>query len=76
MGKNDFSSFRASGGGAKTSIRTIYEIDINVDGDLIFIDISGDGFLYNMVRIIVGTLVHMAIKKIDPSIMLDILQLF
>ncbi len=74
VGENDFSSFRASGGAAKTSIRTIYNIDINVDGNLIYIDISGDGFLYNMVRIIVGTLVDMATKKIDPSIMFDILQ--
>ena len=74
IGEHDFSSFRSSDKDVKTSVRTIYDIDIQKNGDFIIMDISGNGFLYNMVRIIVGTLVDMTTRKIYPYDMLEILQ--
>ena len=74
IGEHDFSSFRASGGSAKTSIRTIYGIDIKRDGNLVIIDVLGSGFLYNMVRIIVGTLVDISIRKSDACSMKKVLE--
>ena len=74
VGTHDFSSFRASGSSTKTSIRTIHDISIDKKGDLIIIDVSGDGFLYNMVRIIVGTLVEMGVGHIEPFKMEDIIN--
>ncbi len=55
IGKHDFKCFNASGGGAKTTVRTIYNIDIK-DDDGIKIFVTGNGFLYNMVRTLCGTL--------------------
>lgn len=74
VGKHDFSSFKSSGGSAKTSIRTIYDIVIEKNEDIITIEVSGDGFLYNMVRIIVGTLVEFGVQNINPEKMLEILN--
>ncbi|MGL5439771.1 MAG: tRNA pseudouridine(38-40) synthase TruA [Filifactoraceae bacterium] len=66
IGEHDFAGFRSQGSLTKTTIRTIYSLDIIVDGDLIKVEISGNGFLYNMVRIIVGTLVDIGRgKKLD-----------
>lgn len=59
IGEHDFNAFRAAGCGAKTSVRRIETIDvIRTDADLIRIDVRGNAFLRNMVRIIVGTLVE------------------
>lgn len=74
VGKHDFSSFKSSGGSAKTSVRTIHDIVIEEKDDMITIEVSGDGFLYNMVRIIAGTLVEFGVEKRNPSDMLDILE--
>ena len=74
VGKNDFSSFKSSGGSAKTSVRTIYDITIDKKDDIITIEVSGDGFLYNMVRIIAGTLVEFGVEKRNPEKMLEILN--
>lgn len=57
-GTHDFAAFRSSGGAAKTSTRTVYQIDLTQDGPLIQMGIEADGFLYNMVRIIAGTLLE------------------
>ncbi len=57
IGEHDFTSFRASNCEAKSAIRTITEINFQVNGDLIRIEVSGEGFLKQMVRNIVGTLV-------------------
>lgn len=56
LGEHDFSAFCASGSVAKTTVRTIYSIEIKKQDDYINFYINGSGFLYNMVRIIVGTL--------------------
>lgn len=74
MGTHDFSSFRASGGGAKTSVRTIHDVRVIRQDDMVMLEVSGDGFLYNMVRILVGTLVEIGTKNMEPSAMQNILN--
>ena len=67
-GEHDFNAFKASGTSSKSSIRTIYKADvIQMPNDRIYIELTGNGFLYNMVRIIAGTLVEVGIGKIEPS---------
>ena len=66
-GEHDFKAFKASGTSSKSSVRTIYETKIYQNGDRIFIELTGNGFLYNMVRIIVGTLVEVGLGKIEPN---------
>ena len=56
LGKHDFSAFMSKGGQAKTFERTIYECSLIKENDIITMKIRGDGFLYNMVRIIAGTI--------------------
>lgn len=63
VGEHDFKAFKASGTSSKSSIRTIYSIEIKKEGDRIFIDYTGNGFLYNMVRILTGTLVDVGLRK-------------
>ena len=61
-GEHDFSSFKASGTSAKSSIRTIYKAQVTEEGERIKIELTGNGFLYNMVRIIAGTLVDVGLR--------------
>ena len=63
IGEHDFKAFKASGTSSKSSIRTIYSIEIKKDGDRIYLEYIGNGFLYNMVRIITGTLVDVGLRK-------------
>lgn len=58
IGNYDFAAFRNVGSSVKTTIRTIHDIKIEKDEEKIYIYISADGFLYNMARIIVGTLLE------------------
>lgn len=64
IGTHDFFAFSSAGGSVKTSIRTIYQCSMDELNGLIEITMRGDGFLYNMVRIIVGTLIDVGTKKI------------
>lgn len=57
IGKHDFQAFMNTGSIVSSTIRTISDIEINKDGELIKLYVTGDGFLYNMVRIITGTLI-------------------
>ena len=67
-GEHDFKAFRASGTSSKSSVRTIYNAEVKqMPDERIFIELTGNGFLYNMVRIIAGTLVEVGIGKIQPS---------
>lgn len=67
-GEHDFKAFKASGTSSKISVRTIYKADvIQMPNDRIYIELTGNGFLYNMVRIIAGTLVDVGIGKIKPE---------
>lgn len=67
LGTHDFSAFKAAGGSAKTSERTITDVSLIKNEELITFEIKGDGFLYNMVRIIVGTLIYVGMGKIEPD---------
>lgn len=62
-GEHDFKGFKASGTSSKSSVRTIYNAEIIEDGELIKIEFTGNGFMYNMVRILSGTLVEVGLRK-------------
>ncbi len=66
-GKKDFSAFKASGSNVKDSIRTVWGIELQKKDKIIELTVSGDGFLYNMVRIIAGTLVDVGMGRIAPD---------
>ena len=67
-GEHDFKAFKASGTSSKSSVRTIYSANvIPKENDRIYIELTGNGFLYNMVRIIAGTLVDVGEGKIEPQ---------
>ena len=66
-GEHDFKAFKASGTSSKSSVRTIYEAKVYKTDEKICIELTGNGFLYNMVRIIAGTLVEVGIGKILPE---------
>jgi tRNA pseudouridine38-40 synthase len=74
IGTHDFSAFRKSGSSVKTSVRTIKELSIIKNGDLITFNINGDGFLYNMVRIIVGTLLDVGVGRFKPEYITEIIK--
>ncbi len=63
IGEHDFKAFRTAGCAAKTTIRRIESVEIGRDENLIIIDVVGSGFLRNMVRIMVGTLVEIGQRK-------------
>jgi len=66
-GTHDFASFCSSGSAAESTVRTVYSCEILTDGDLITIRVSGSGFLYNMVRIMVGTLLLVGSGQLVPE---------
>jgi tRNA pseudouridine38-40 synthase len=74
LGEHDFKAFCASGSTAKTTVRTIYDMNVKKDGDIVCITVNGNGFLYNMIRIIVGTLVLAGKGKIAPEYVEDIIK--
>lgn len=67
VGTHDFSAFKASGSKIENSIRTIYSFTLERKLDEYHFTISGDGFLYNMIRIIMGTLLKVGEGKISPE---------
>jgi len=67
VGTHDFAAVRSVGTDTKTTVRTVYWCDTETDGDLISIRVCADGFLYNMVRAIVGTMVYAAHGKLEPE---------
>ncbi len=73
-GEHDFLSFCASGFSSKTTVRTIYDAHVRREGDRITFSITGSGFLYNMVRIIAGTLIEVGAGKYPPSRIPDIIK--
>ena len=66
-GEHDFKAFKSSGTSGKNSVRTIYKAEVRQEGEKIIIELTGNGFLYNMVRIISGTLLDVGIGKIEPN---------
>ena len=73
-GEHDFKGFKASGSNNKSSIRKIYNTNIREENNRIIIELTGNGFLYNMVRIIVGTLLDVGIGKIKAEDISNIIE--
>ena len=73
-GEHDFRGFKSSGTSSKSSVRTIYKTVLKEDGERIIIELTGNGFLYNMVRIIVGTLVDVGLGKILANDIPEIIE--
>lgn len=67
-GEHDFKAFCASGAGSKSTVRTIYDVKLyKTEEDRIIIELTGNGFLYNMIRIIAGTLFDVGVGNIKPE---------
>lgn len=73
LGEHDFRSFCSIHTQAETTVRTIYSLDVEREGEQIRIRISGNGFLYNMVRIIAGTLIQIGSGQREPEEIPEIL---
>lgn len=74
-GEHDFKAFKSSGTSSKSSVRTIYKAEVKqMSNDKIWIELTGNGFLYNMVRIIAGTLVEVGLGKIKANEINDIME--
>jgi tRNA pseudouridine38-40 synthase len=63
VGYHDFAAFRASGCDARTTNRQIFSVQLEQQGELLHIDVRGAGFLRNMVRVMVGTLVEIGLAR-------------
>lgn len=63
VGEHDFGAFRSSSCAAKTTVRGLFQVDVVDDGELLHLDFRGGGFLKNMVRMLVGTLVQIGQGK-------------
>lgn len=65
IGSHDFKGFCSANTCVNDFVRTIYDLQVEREGDFVYITVSGSGFLYNMVRIISGTLVDYALNKLS-----------
>lgn len=74
LGKHDFSSFMSAGSDIEDTVRTIHKLQVTRQDQRVCIDVAADGFLYNMVRIIAGTLLKVGNGKIAPQTMQTILE--
>ncbi len=73
-GKHDFAAFRTTGSSAKTTTRDLWQLTVDRTDQLITITLSADGFLYNMARTIVGTLIEVGRGKLSPEDFREILE--
>lgn len=74
VGEHDFQSFCQSNTQAQTTVRTLYEASVEENGPFVIIRVCGNGFLYNMVRIIAGTLIEVGEGKRTPESIRDTLE--
>lgn len=74
VGKHDFTSFRTFGSNVKTTVRTVEYAYAERDGRIVTFHVKADGFLYNMVRIMVGTLLYISEGKIARGTIPDIIE--
>lgn len=74
VGEHDFKSFCSSRTQVTDTVRTVYSLDVSKEGEVIRFRISGNGFLYNMVRIIVGTLIKVGLGVYPPEHVKEILD--
>ena len=73
-GEHDFASFCSANSQSETTVRTIYSCKVEKENDIITIRVTGNGFLYNMVRIIAGTLNKVGNGDYSPKQMLEIID--
>jgi tRNA pseudouridine38-40 synthase len=73
LGEHDFAAFCAAGSAVEDTVREISRLDLEADGDLLEMRIAGSGFLYMMVRIIMGTLVEVGLGRMTPGRVAEIL---
>ena len=74
VGEHDFKSFCQVGAQVKSTVRTVYDVSIIEEGADLVIRVTGGGFLYNMVRIMAGTLLEVGKGKIEPGQIPEIIQ--
>lgn len=74
VGEHDFKSFCSAGAQVQTMVRTIYAVNVTKEDDMVHIRITGNGFLYNMVRIIAGTLMQVGTGLMEPEQVKGILE--
>jgi len=74
IGRHNFQAFCASGGSSKTHERTVFNCAIREYGSILRLDVEANGFLYNMVRIIMGTLLEVGRRRIPADEIPDILK--
>lgn len=67
IGEHDFQAFMAAGSSVQSTVRKIFKINMTSKDNLISFNITGNGFLYNMVRIIIGTLIDVGRGKIEEN---------
>lgn len=67
IGTHDFAAFQAAGGSAKTTVRTLWEVTLEKEGPLLRLTVSGNAFLFNMMRIIAGTLVEIGKGRLSGN---------
>ncbi len=69
VGIHDFSAFQSTGRPVKSAVRTVTELSVWREGPFVMIRVSADGFLYNMVRIIAGTLFEIGKGRLEPEVL-------
>ncbi len=74
VGEHDFKSFCSNRTQVENTVRTVYSLDVEKKDDMIYITISGNGFLYNMVRIIAGTLMKVGLSVYPPEHVKEIIE--
>ena len=74
VGKHDFASFMSSGSSVENTVRTIHYFNVLRKDEMVIIRVCADGFLYNMVRILVGTLIEISEKRINLCEIDDIIK--
>ncbi len=73
IGRYDYSAFCNSGSSVEDTVRNVFSADVGREGDTVTFTVSADGFLYNMVRIMVGTLLDISSGKIPENTIKDII---
>lgn len=73
IGEHDYKGFCSAGSAVKTTVRCVYDASVERNGDLVEFRVSANGFLYNMVRIMVGTLLYISQGKIQAEQLQDII---
>lgn len=74
IGEHDFAGFSSTGSGITNTVRTVYNAEIANIGDEIIFSVTGNGFLYNMVRIIAGTLAYIGMGKLPENAVSEVLS--